>query len=377
MIMKRLIKTLISTAVFVAILVFGFTLLETAYSEREFTAGTYTDYYYQSLGEKEKQAYTQIRENIFSFPEKIETPILTQPQLETVLNALIYDNPMLFMLDKCSLEIKGERGFFVPVYSVTQGKFNEDAQNITEIINLFLKNVPADRYEAELYCHDYIINSCTYSDTGAHYEDTVAGVLLNGKAKCSGYAKTFKLLLNAAGIDSVLVTGDATDYNGKTQKHMWNAVKINDSWCYTDVTWNDPIGDNGENYIQHIYFNMTEEMLRRTHSEFIFRYECNTPSLFYYIINKAYFEKADSDMITALSHLIAKACTGNSNCAEIMLSDGKSLKAAENYLFEKEKVYRALETAALETGLNLNTNTVKYTVDTDTNLITIFFEIKE
>lgn len=375
--MKQLIKTLLSTAVFVLVLLFGFSVLKTVYSEREFTAGTYTDYYYQTLDEKEKQAYTQIRESIFSFPEKIETPVLTQSQLETVLNALIYDNPMLFMLDKCSLEIKGERAFFVPVYSVTQSKFNEDAQNITEIINLFLKNVPADRYEAELYCHDYIISTCTYSDTGIHDEDTVAGVLLDGKAKCSGYAKAFKLLLNAAGIDSVLITGDATDYNGKTQKHMWNAVNINGSWCYTDVTWNDPVGEKGENYIQHVYFNMTEGMLSRTHSNFNFQHECNTPYLFYYIINKAYFEKADSEMISALSHLISKACTSGNNSVEIMLSDGKALHSAENYLFEKEKVYRALETAALETGLNINTNTVKYTVDTETNLITIFFEIKE
>lgn len=375
--MKRFIKTLISTALFVTILISAFSVLKSVYSEREFPAGTYTDYYYQSLGEKEKQAYTQIKESIFSFPEKIETPVLTQPQLETVLNALIYDNPMLFMLDKCSLEIKGERAFFVPVYSVTQDKYKTDAQNISEIINQLLRNIPADRYEAELYCHDYIINTCTYSDTGFHEEDTVAGVFLGGKAKCSGYAKAFKLLLNAAGIESVLVTGDATDYNGKTQSHMWNAVKIDDSWCYTDITWNDPVGENGENYIQHIYFNMTEEMLSRTHTDFEFRYKCNSPSLFYYIINKAYFEKADSEMISALSHLISKACLTNYSSVEIMLSDSEALRSAENYLFEKEKVYRALETAALETGLSLNTNSVKYTVDTNTNLITIYYEIKD
>lgn len=375
--MKRIIKSVISAVVFAVCAMVVLSAIESAYGEKEFTAGTYTDYYYLTLSETEKKAYTAVRQSILSFPEKIDVPVMNKTQLEAVLNALIYDDPMIFMLDNCSLEIKGKRAYFVPKYTLTKAEYESQAKSVNEIVTLIQKDIPSESFEAELYCHDYIINRCTYSDTGHADENTVAGVLINGRAKCSGYAKAFKLLLNSAGIESVLVTGNATDYSGKTQKHMWNAVKIGGTWCYTDTTWNDPVSDDGKSYIQHIYFNMTEDMLSRTHTDFDFRYECNNPDIYYYIIYKAYFTKPDSDMITSLSQLIANAAKEGRQSVEFMLSSEAVTNDTLDYLFEREKIYRALETAALSSDLPIVTDSLSYTADTNTNLITIFFDIKD
>lgn len=60
------------------------------------------------------------------------------------------------------------------------------------------------------------------------------GVLLGGKAVCSGYSEAYYLMANAAGLKAKVVTGDA---NGGP--HAWNLVQIDGKWLVVDVTWND------------------------------------------------------------------------------------------------------------------------------------------
>lgn len=61
-----------------------------------------------------------------------------------------------------------------------------------------------------------------------------SGALLDHKAVCVGYATAFKAMADAAGLQSVVVTGQ-TDDSG----HAWNKVMVNGAWRIVDVTWND------------------------------------------------------------------------------------------------------------------------------------------
>ena len=373
--MKRLKRAVISLTVIIVLNLIAMTVLDVVFSKREFTAESYDGYYYLTLDETEKQAYTAVKKEIYSFPQKIETPVLTKAQLEDVLNALVYDDPMLFMLNTCKLITRGERAFFTPDYCMDKEEYARCKENINAVTNT-VKNVVSGKsdYDKALFCHDYVIKNCDYSDTDAINEGSAVGVFTDSKAKCSGYAKAYKLLLDSIGIDSVLITGTATDHEGNSLSHMWNAVRLGDSWCYTDPTWDDPITEDGKKICRNIYFNMTEDMLRRTHSDFTFSETCNTPSLYYYIINNAYFNVCDEGFLPAVSDLIAQAAVQGSGRVEIMLSNKQIMSQATDYLFTKEKIYRALETAALETGLPLVTNSVKYATDKDENIITILFE---
>lgn len=376
--MKRIKYAAVCLTVFTVTVLAAFNVLDRIFSPKEFVTGSYDGYYYLTLDETEKQAYTAVKEKIYTFPEKIETPVLTKPQLEDVLNALVYDDPMLFMLSTCKLITQGSRAFFMPDYSMGIEEYTSYADNIKAQTEHIKNTVSAkSEFDKALFCHDYIINTCDYSDTDNTRESSVVGVFIDGKAKCSGYAKAYKLLLNSTDIKSVLVTGTGTDREGNSLSHMWNAVKFGDSWCYTDPTWDDPITEDGKQLCRHVYFNMTEEMLRRTHSDFSFSKTCNTPSLYYYIINRAYFESCDESFLPAVSDLIEQAATQGYGRIEIMFSNGQIMSQASDYLFEKEKIYRALETAALETDLPLITDSVKYAVDKDENLITILFETEE
>ncbi|GAB3153508.1 hypothetical protein GCM10027058_22280 [Microbacterium neimengense] len=69
------------------------------------------------------------------------------------------------------------------------------------------------------------------------YEDawTAAGVLLKQTGVCASYADAYHLLMQAADVDSVVVTG--TVYSGG--RHAWNKVNIDGAWLAVDSTWND------------------------------------------------------------------------------------------------------------------------------------------
>jgi hypothetical protein len=61
------------------------------------------------------------------------------------------------------------------------------------------------------------------------------GVLVDGIGVCASYAYGFNALANAAGVETVVVTGDVQVGGG----HAWNKVEIDGTWLAIDVTWND------------------------------------------------------------------------------------------------------------------------------------------
>ena len=87
----------------------------------------------------------------------------------------------------------------------------------------------------------------TFSRDEAVY--TPYGAFANGKAVCQGYALSYKLLLDRAGVNCCVVTSDAMN-------HAWNMVQLDGVWYQVDVTWDDPIWDIGDmaGYAQKNYF---------------------------------------------------------------------------------------------------------------------------
>ncbi len=61
------------------------------------------------------------------------------------------------------------------------------------------------------------------------------GVFTSGTAVCLGYAAAYSALMNAAGVPTMVVTGEVFSGGG----HAWNKVNIDGSWLAVDPTWND------------------------------------------------------------------------------------------------------------------------------------------
>lgn len=119
--------------------------------------------------------------------------------------------------------------------------------------------------EKELALHDYLTGWGSYDEyahrlfTPLGREDNTNpyGMLVRGYGVCLGYAASFQLLMDLAGIECITVVGAAY---GSSQDHAWNMVRLDGEWYCVDVTWDDPSG--GEPH--HYYFNVSSALLRAT-----------------------------------------------------------------------------------------------------------------
>ena len=68
------------------------------------------------------------------------------------------------------------------------------------------------------------------------YAWNASGVLLDGKGVCESYAEAFHLLANAAGVPTVVVSGNLLEGD---VPHAWNKAYVDGQWKAVDVTWND------------------------------------------------------------------------------------------------------------------------------------------
>ncbi len=107
--------------------------------------------------------------------------------------------------------------------------------------------------------HDYIINHTQYDKERAdskivkYKSDNAYGVLIEGIGLCGGYTDTMALLLDRM---------DIKNYKVSTNNHTWNRVYVNDKWLHLDLTWDDPISEDGKNVLDHSYFLITTSELK-------------------------------------------------------------------------------------------------------------------
>lgn len=109
--------------------------------------------------------------------------------------------------------------------------------------------------------HDYIINHTTYDSLRSDYNittyrsDIAYGPLLQGYGICGGYADAMELFLEKMGIINYKISSD---------QHVWNAVYLDQKWYHLDLTWDDPVTTNGENYLEHTFFMIDTPTLLAT-----------------------------------------------------------------------------------------------------------------
>lgn len=119
--------------------------------------------------------------------------------------------------------------------------------------------------------HDWIINHTQYDmanyDKGTIPDDSysIAGVMLNGKAVCSGYAATFDYFMYVLGIEHEHVSGEATNSKGITGDHSWNRVLLGNQWYYVDCTWDDPVSSDGKDILRYTYFMISNAEMSKNH----------------------------------------------------------------------------------------------------------------
>ena len=172
-----------------------------------------------------------------------------------------------------------------PNNNTTSGSKSEVVQNV---IKKIIKNDMSDLEKAKAI-HDYLVINVDY-DAENYFKGTipktsatVEGTLTTKYAVCEGYARTFQALCNAAGIECEYVTG-----TGNGGSHAWNQVQIGGKWYNVDVTWDDPIKLEGEDFNDHShnrynYFLISDEIMYKDHSTKTAKHVC-TDSLYFEVL---------------------------------------------------------------------------------------------
>lgn len=156
------------------------------------------------------------------------------------------------------------------------GLSHKDAAILARCREIFAEHVTGDMtdFQKELVLHDALVDLGEYDETvygpdtpqGRPDNTNPYGMLVEGYGICLGYATSFQLLMDLAGIECITVIGASAS---STTDHAWNMVRLEGEWYCVDPTWNDPVG--GEHVsphqwdqIHHAYFNVTSDYMRWT-----------------------------------------------------------------------------------------------------------------
>lgn len=122
-------------------------------------------------------------------------------------------------------------------------------------------------FEKALTIHDWLIFNLDYDFTYSNYY--VEEALTDRRCVCQGYALTFKMMCEMAGLKVNYVTGKGYS-GGQWGGHAWNQVRIDGKWYNVDVTWDDPASPGKEfsNHSgnRHDYFLISDARINKDHN---------------------------------------------------------------------------------------------------------------
>lgn len=211
-------------------------------------------YPYQQLNRREQALYETLCKGIGDYAEEISLPdIYEEEEYKRVFLLICEQEPQYFYLDQ--VYETGERVNLVRMhYDVPESEI----ELMTAQMNLVADRIAdqakgaSSEYQKLLTIHDAIADICEYTD--GDYQDEAYGCLVEGKAKCEGYAKAMLYVARRAGLDIMNVTG----ITGKNDNHVWNIAKIGGEYYNFDITWDDDERFRGRT--THMYFALPDSM---------------------------------------------------------------------------------------------------------------------
>lgn len=243
---------------------------------------SFIPYSYQDL---KNIFYTTINNGWESFtfycPSEYEKCLEDAEKLRNDKLTLTYINDFVhpynsFASIKTSVASNGEI-IIMPNYLYTKEQIEKIEKKVDEIISkcpllVTSNNNGAKNKEIIKYFHDYIINNTKYDvirgqDGDSPYQSHIAyGPLLEGKAICNGYADAMAIILTKLGIDNFKIATPAENISNSEYGHIWNAVFLDGKWWHLDLTWDDPIPSDGNDYLFYKYFLIDNDKLKKADS---------------------------------------------------------------------------------------------------------------
>lgn len=330
-------------------------------------------YYYDCLSEDEKDSYITMYYGFCDFDDSIMFST-ADIDVSKVFIAVLYDNPDVFWVELKYEYLKYEESLeFKPQYRISREDASKMSDDVNERIDSIMSEIDSLKsdYDKELYIHNYILDITEYDmDTYEGIGDTVYSSLVMGRSICEGYARTVQILLDKAGIDNYLVTGEV-EIDGKIEPHMWNIVNIDGDNYHLDCTWDDI---NMQDDKVHFYFNVSDEVILRDHMNIEpDGNNCDTMEANYFIVENAYVDEFEG----FLKHVdrTAEKLKGGENTVEFYFTNPIDYKNALDCIANDKSFFDFVNKSVKESGRVLNVTVVDYyTIDNYNYLCIVFKE---
>ena len=150
---------------------------------------------------------------------------------------------------------------------------SEDDRAIYDAAQAVLEEVLHDGmspFETEAALYDWVVQKIDYGWKHADVLEetprvayTPYGGLVDRMAVCLGYASSFQLLMNMAGMECITVVGAS---HASTGDHAWNMVRLDGEWYCVDATWDFAYRET-MNGCEWRYFNVTSDYMARSNHQ--------------------------------------------------------------------------------------------------------------
>lgn len=260
-------------------------------------------YYYNQLNNNSKLIYSSIEKNLnnmktgmyeIKLPKEVADVFkydngsdMLDRDFQSAWDAITLDRMDVFFIDISKIQLSIKKTTFgisvsyeLNIVPMDKSGYLIDSlvdQNSVDLALLKVKkardeianNVLGNNYNKILQIHDWIIENLEYSSSLQNENVyNIYGGLNDKVAVCEGYAESLKYILDKIGIPCIIISGTATNSEGRTENHAWNYVQIDEKWYAIDATWDDPVVKGFgyvSNSIKHKYFLAGSETMQKDH----------------------------------------------------------------------------------------------------------------
>ncbi len=247
-------------------------------------------YYFSRLSADGKMLYERMCRALLDFEPvfSVQAPKGKPFRLdvEDVLEAVIFDNPVFFYLNRESIGIRQSPRYIQICFEYNYTKERADAlwARVLEEIERFVSEriTPSmTPLQKQLEIHRYITS---FEYAAPPYKEecfSVVGAFLDKRCVCEGFSKAYKMLCDRVKIASIVAVGEGISPDGTGERHAWNITRINGVTAHTDATWDARYGVSN-----YDYFNLCDAEILADHRYPVGKYPaCNPNKINYFYKN--------------------------------------------------------------------------------------------
>ena len=137
-------------------------------------------------------------------------------------------------------------GYNIIIVDITKQYNGSEIFLVENELNKIEQQIKANElvnYDKILAMHNYIINNTKYEDALEYGK--ASDLIIHKKARCSAYTDLMSIYLYRLNIPN---------YRIASKSHIWNYLKLDGKWLHMDLTWDDPVLNNGQQILLDDFF---------------------------------------------------------------------------------------------------------------------------